>query len=696
MKSLRNGLVLAALFVGWLVQAGFNPQITGFVPAYGAPGTQVTITGTDLYPVDAVFFGTDESTRATVVSQTSTKVVVTVPPTAISSPITLYSFSIPTTSSQTFYLPPSISDFSPRKGTIGTQVTINGSGFFIPGVFTYVFFNGVSAPQGQVTSDTQITVLVPKGASTGFITVSNITGTVNSVGYFYLNPTITSFTNRVATGQNLQIYGTSFLGVTSVALAGQALNYSILSGTNLQVTIPSTAVDGPLSVVSPGGSFITSSNLLILPTVTSFTPQGGPPGTVVTLKGTGLAKTTAVTFGPVASPAVTNIDSMTVNAVVPVGFKTAPIFLTTVNGTNRTESSFYAPPSIDSFSPSSGSPGTSITLTGKNFDAASQVLLGTVPLPGFQVVSSLQIRVSAPTNLISAKFQVTAPGGTATSASDFTVLGPEPTLDSFSPTLGPIGALVTLTGQNLTSATSVQFGAVSASFQVSGAKLIATVPAGAITAPITVTTPYGSVTSALSFSVGTSANVVTLLNSSLSPAISYSPVSFDFQVNNRGPLIASNLVVTLTYSGSLKFVSGTGTPDFDHFGTTAVFRYGAVANGSSVNGSLVLQAGPATKVTVTAVATSSTTIPSGGANQALVLVPVVSPTLELLPVDPLDILLQWPSPAITYRLEKSPALASTNWLSVTNVPVDDGVTKQLLVPLTGRGTYYRLRYPGSP
>jgi len=696
MKSLRNGLVLAAFFFSWLAQAGFNPRITNFFPQSGAPGTQVTITGTDLYPVDAVYFGTDESTRATVVSQTSTKVVVTVPPNAVSSPITLYSFSIPTTSSLTFYLPPSISDFSPRKGTIGTQVTINGSGFSIPGVFTYVFFNGVSAPQGQVTSDTQITVLVPKGASTGFITVSNITGTVNSVGYFYLNPTITSFTNRVATGQNLQIYGTSFLGVTSVALAGQALNYSILSGTNLQVTIPSTAVDGPLSVTSPGGSFITSSNLLILPTVTGFTPSGGPAGTVVTIQGTGLSKTTAVNFGSLASPAVTNINSSTVNAVVPTGIKTAPITLVTSNGTNTTTAVFYAPPTIDSFSPLTGIPGTSVTLTGKNFDAASQVLLGVVPLPDFQVLSSTQIKVSAPTNIISAKFQVTTPGGTATSGSAFNVLGPQPTLDGFSPTLGPIGALVTLSGQNLTTATSVKFGTVSASFQVSGANLIATVPAGAVTAPISVTTPYGSVTSGSSFSVGTSANVVTLLSASLSPAISYSPVSFDFQVNNRGPLTASNLVVTLTYSGSLKFVSGSGTPDFDHFGTTAVFRYGAVANGSSVNGSLVLQAGPATNVTVTAVATSSTTIPSGGANQAVQLVPVVSPSLALLLVDPLEILLQWPSPATTYRLESSPALASTNWLSVTNVPVDDGVTKQLLVPLTGRGTYYRLRYPGSP
>lgn len=696
MKSLRNGLLLAALFVGWLAQAGFSPRISTFLPKSGPPGTVVTIYGTDLYPVSAVYFGADESTRATVLDQTPTQVRVLVPPTATSSPITLYSFGIPTSSLETFYLPPSISGFSPFKGTIGTQVTIDGSGFYVPGGFTYVFFNGVSAPQGQVTSDTQIAVSVPAGASTGFITVSNRFGVVNTSLYFYLNPTITSFTNRVATGKNLQIYGNSFLGVTSVALAGQALNYSILSGTNLQVTIPANAADGPLSVTSPGGSAITSSNLLILPTVTGFTPSGGPAGTVVTLQGTGLSKTTGVSFGSVASSAVTNINSFTVNAVVPTGIKTAAITLATANGTNTTTSLFYAPPSIDSFSPLSGIPGTSVTLTGKNLDAVSQVLLGNVPLPNFQVLSSTQIRVTAPTNLISAKFQVTTPGGTVSSGSTFTVLGPEPTLDGFSPTLGPIGTVVTLNGLNLSSATSVKFGTVVAPFQVSGNSLLATVPAGAVTAPISVTTPYGSVTSALSFSVGTSANVVTQLTPSLDPALSYSPVSFNFQVNNRGPLTASNLVVTLTFPGSFKFVSGSGTPDFDHFGNTAVFRYGSVANGSSVNGSLVLQAGPATNATVSAVATSTTVIPVGGANQASVTVPVVSPALQLLAIDPLDVLLQWPSPATTFRLESIAALTSTNWLSVTNVPVDDGVTKQLLLPLTGRGTFYRLRYPGAP
>ena len=675
--------------------AGTSPVIYGFTPASGGPGTQVTIYGTGLYPAYAVYFGTDASASAQIVGQSDSQVVVIVPANAVSAPIYLVS-DRSAISSQTFYLSPRIDSFSPSRGNVGTQVTIEGSGFYDPSGKVYLYFNGVKATQGSVTADTQITAFVPAGASTGFITFTNSYGGGTSSAYFYLNPTITQFTNRIATGQTLNIYGTSFLGVSSVSLAGSPLSFSVLSGTNIQAVIPATAVDGPLAVTSPGGSYITPTNLLIVPTINGFSPPGGGAGTVVTITGTGLSKATQVSFGTLVSPAITNINSMTVNAIVPVGVKSAPITVATVDGTNTTTALFYAPPSIDSFSPPSGSPGTTITLVGRNFDSASQVLLGSVPLSGFQIISSTQIQVSAPSSLITGKFQVTTPGGTATSSSSFTVLGPQPTIDNFTPTFGPVGTTVTLFGSNLGSATSVSFGAVAATFQVSGANLLATVPNGAVTAPITVTTPSGTVTSIQSFVVGTSSDLRLQLSPSLAQGIAYAPLGFNFQVNNRGPLTASNVVVTVGFSSSLKFVSASGTSDLDHVGNTVTYRYGAVANGGTVSGSLLVQAGQPSTVSVSAAASTATPIPSGGLNQATVSVGISLPTLQLLSIDPQDILLQWPSPASTYRLESLGTLTSTNWSVVTNAPVDDGYTKQLLLPLSGRGSFFRLRYPGLP
>jgi len=77
-----------------------------------------------------------------------------------------------------------------------------------------------------------------------------------------------------------------------------------------------------------------------------------------------------------------------------------------------------------------------------------------------------------------------------------------PTITSFSPTSGPIGTAVTLTGTFFTGATSVTFNGTSASFTVTDSTHIATaVPGAATTGLISVVTPNGSGSSSTSFTV---------------------------------------------------------------------------------------------------------------------------------------------------------------------------------------------------
>ena len=80
--------------------------------------------------------------------------------------------------------------------------------------------------------------------------------------------------------------------------------------------------------------------------------------------------------------------------------------------------------------------------------------------------------------------------------------GAAPTITSFTPTAGPVGTTVTITGTNLTGATSVKFNGVTATITSNTATQIVTkVPTGATTGPITVTTPNGTATSATNFTV---------------------------------------------------------------------------------------------------------------------------------------------------------------------------------------------------
>lgn len=78
-----------------------------------------------------------------------------------------------------------------------------------------------------------------------------------------------------------------------------------------------------------------------------------------------------------------------------------------------------------------------------------------------------------------------------------------PLLLRLSPAVGPVGSVVTLTGQRLGSATQVLFNGVPATFTVvSPNQITVTVPVGATTGLVRVTTPVGTVNSPVAFRIG--------------------------------------------------------------------------------------------------------------------------------------------------------------------------------------------------
>ena len=79
-----------------------------------------------------------------------------------------------------------------------------------------------------------------------------------------------------------------------------------------------------------------------------------------------------------------------------------------------------------------------------------------------------------------------------------------PSITSFAPTSGPVGTVVTITGTDLNGVTAVRFHNASAtafSVNAAGTQLTVTVPHGAATGTITVTTPSGSVKTVPPFTV---------------------------------------------------------------------------------------------------------------------------------------------------------------------------------------------------
>lgn len=153
-------------------------HIRSFAPSSGPKGTTVTITGTGFTGATAVtFFRVPAS--FTVVSDT--QIMATVPGGALSGWISVKTANGTAWSSSHFTATsagsPTITSFSPASASAGWTVTLTGMNF--TGT-TGVNINGTAATTFWATSDTQLNVKVPSGATSGAITVTNTAGTTHS------------------------------------------------------------------------------------------------------------------------------------------------------------------------------------------------------------------------------------------------------------------------------------------------------------------------------------------------------------------------------------------------------------------------------------------------------------------------------------------------------------------------------------
>jgi myo-inositol-hexaphosphate 3-phosphohydrolase len=81
---------------------------------------------------------------------------------------------------------------------------------------------------------------------------------------------------------------------------------------------------------------------------------------------------------------------------------------------------------IDTFEPTSGPPGTEVTILGSGFTGATAVAFNEVPASTFTVDGDERLRATVPSGAISGPIRVESPSGSATSANPFSVVTPVP------------------------------------------------------------------------------------------------------------------------------------------------------------------------------------------------------------------------------------------------------------------------------
>ncbi|MCG8604915.1 tandem-95 repeat protein, partial [bacterium] len=422
---------------------------------------------------------------------------------------------------------PAIAGLNPSSGTVGTEVTITGANF---GTTTEVSFNGLSTPSFTIVSESELIAVVPNGATSGRILVSNQEGQNISPDNFtvFLSPRISSISPLSGpVGSEITIFGSNFGGVNEITFGGTvAPSFTVNSTSELRVLVPNEAVNGPIGISNAAGAAVSSVafTLVELPSITSLSPTSGPVNTEVTISGTNFVELFSVEFN--GTPAVSfDVDSENqLRTIVPVGATSGRLSVRNTAGTAVSTEDFElkAAPSVTFFTPAGGLSSTEVTITGSHFSDVSDVTFGGVSAE-FNIDSDTQLRATVPNGAISGPISLTNSLGTTASENSFVVTG-LPTVTSFSPLTGTVGTEVTITGSAFSNVSSVSFsGSFASSFNIdSDAQIRAVVPAGAASGKIRLTNVAGDGESLANF-------IVTAGPSSLS----FNPTDDSFVRSNR-------------------------------------------------------------------------------------------------------------------------------------------------------------------
>jgi uncharacterized repeat protein (TIGR03803 family) len=147
----------------------------------------------------------------------------------------------------------------------------------------------------------------------------------------------------------------------------------------------------------------------------------------------------------------------------------------------------------------SGAEGAKVGILGQGFSAKSVVKFGGTKATTTKLTDTTYILATVPTGALTGDVTVTTGSTVLSTTASFKIT---PTSKSFTPPSGPVGTVVTFNGTGLTQTTKVTVDNISASFAVvSDSEITLTVPTGAATGKIVVTTKGGSVSSSTSFIV---------------------------------------------------------------------------------------------------------------------------------------------------------------------------------------------------
>ncbi|MEI3070343.1 MAG: IPT/TIG domain-containing protein [Prevotella sp.] len=379
----------------------------------GNVGDVVTIKGDYLNLMHGVIFaGSDTIKEAEFVGHDRYTIQVKIPAEARTGVITLTDTIKDGTSLETkeelTINTPEATPIKDRNIKAGEILSIKGTSF---DQIVSVKFEGatVNAADFKSQSAAEITVAVPAKATDGTFYVVTKSGIEVPVGNIItVVPTqLVATPNPVKNGAELTITGKDMDLITGIAFPNAAASQlNKVETTKVTATVPEDAQEGDITLSLANGKTVTVAYTLVKPTVASCTPAAITAGDKTIIKGTNLDLVASITFPGDVEQTVEKFAAQNANAIavtVPAacagtGFKLNLKNGTTIEVKDALSIKAATDPAIASITPGEATAGSTITITGKNFQNIQNLYIGSYKVNRYTSRTNTEIVCQVPAN----------------------------------------------------------------------------------------------------------------------------------------------------------------------------------------------------------------------------------------------------------------------------------------------------------
>lgn len=379
----------------------------------GNVGDVVTIKGDYLNLMHGVIFaGSDTIKEAEFVSHDRYTIQVKIPAEARTGVITLTDTIKDGTSLETkeelTINTPEATPIKDRNIKAGEVLSIKGASF---DQIVSVKFEGatVNAADFKSQSVAEITVAVPAKATDGTFYVVTKSGIEVPVGNIItVVPTqLVATPNPVKNGAEITITGKDMDLITGIAFPNaKESKLNKVETTKVTSTVPEDAQEGDITLSLANGKTVTVAYTLVKPTVASCTPAAITAGEKTVIKGTNLDLVKSITFPGDVEQTVDKFAAQNAQAIavtVPAacagsGFKLNLKNGITINIDGQLSIKAATDPAIASVTPGEAIAGSTITITGKNFQNIQNLYIGSYKVNRYTSRTNTEIVCQVPAN----------------------------------------------------------------------------------------------------------------------------------------------------------------------------------------------------------------------------------------------------------------------------------------------------------